>query len=278
MPQPPIEQELNLTMQAVLLYGSWILTIAVLVIAFRMGRREHTNFYFLMVLAVLVGAFVEPLYDTAMMLYFYSTDGMVTHFTAFGIPQPLWTHSGYVVLYASAAIFMARSAWQGTLTTRRVFIFAAVEFLMSCTFEMIGINGNTYGYWGPHVFRVFDYPLVIGVLEASQVVVFAVAAALLRRRVTHAAALLGLFVLFPCTFLLANFGAGWPMIIALHIEPTSTLLIVAGSLVSAVLALLLIRAAATLVPMAVGAPAPTADAGTVPVSGTASSSTPIQAN
>jgi hypothetical protein len=266
MPQPPIGHELNVTMQAVLLYGSWALTIVVLAIAIQMGRRERTPFYVIVVVAVMVGAFVEPLYDTAMMLYFYSTTGMITHFTAFGVPQPLWTHSGYVVLYASVAIFVARSSWQGTLTRKRLYVFAGVEFAMSCAFEMIGIRGNTYAYWGPHVLRVFDYPLAIGALEASQVVVFAMAADLLRRRVTRSVGLLALFVLFPCAFLMANFGAGWPMIIALHLDQPSTSIVMAGSLVSIALGMLLIRAAAGVVrlPVPVGSTTSAVDVEALP--------------
>ena len=95
-------------MQAILTDASWALTAVLLVIAIRMGVRERTPFYALLVLAALVGAFAEPLYDVAMMLYFYSTPGMWTHFTAFDIPQPIWTHSGYVVLYAAPAIYIAR--------------------------------------------------------------------------------------------------------------------------------------------------------------------------
>ena len=248
MLRPPIDHVLNLTTQAVLLYGSWILTAAVLVVAVRMGVKDRTAFYPLLVLAVLVGAFVEPLYDTAMMLYFYSTSGMVTHFTAFGIPQPLWTHSGYVVLYALPALFITRDAWRGALTSKRLYAFAGIELLMSCAFEMIGINGGAYAYWGPHTLRVLHYPLIIGVLETAQVVVFAVAAAVLRRRVTSQLGLLGLFVLFPVTFLGANFGAGWPTIIAIHLATPSTIVTLVGTLVSVVFAVLVIRAAAGLVP------------------------------
>ena len=40
-------------------------------------------------------------------------------------------------------------------------------------------------YWGPHVLRVFHYPLVIGVLEAAQMICFAVAASQLRQRATR---------------------------------------------------------------------------------------------
>lgn len=248
----PIDHELNLTMQAILTYGSWGLTAVLVVLAVRMGLGERTPFYLLMVLAAMVGAFAEPLYDVAMMLYFYSTEGMWTHFTAFDIPQPIWTHSGYVVLYASAAIYIAREIHRGTLTRRKLFVWAGVELLMSCTFEMVGINGGAYTYWGPHVFRIFDYPLVIGVLEAAQVICFAVAAAQLRARCTQSWQLMGLFVLFPCTFFMANFGAGWPTIIALHTEHTSTALIAAATLLSIVFAVTLVRAAASFVPRSAG--------------------------
>jgi hypothetical protein len=245
---PPIDHELNLTTQAILTYGSWALTAVILVLAIRMGMRERTRFYALMVLAATVGAFAEPLYDVAMMLYFYSTQGMWTHFTAFDIPQPIWTHSGYVVLYASAAIYVARAIGRGTLTRRMLYGWAGVELLMSSVFEMVGINGGTYSYWGPHVFRIFQYPLVIGVLEAAQVICFAVAASQLRARCTGEWQLLGMFVLFPCTFFLANFGAGWPTIIALHLEHPSTPVIAAATVVSIGFAVVLVRAAASFLP------------------------------
>lgn len=247
MPAPPVDHELNLSTQSVLLYGSWALTLVVFAVAARMGARERTPFYVLVVLAVLVGAFVEPIYDTAMMLYFYSTSGMVTHFTAFGIPQPLWTHSGYVVLYAAPAIFIARTAARGALTPRRLYAFAGVEFVMSCVFEMIGINGGAYAYWGPHSLRVLNYPLVIGVLETAQVVVYGVLAAQLRSRVHRPVGLTGLLVLFPCTFLGVNLGVGAPIVVAIHMASPTTTLTVAGSLISIGLAAVVIRAAAAVI-------------------------------
>jgi hypothetical protein len=242
---PPINHVLNLTTQAILTDLSWGLTALLLVIAIRMGVRQRTPFYALVVLGALVGAFAEPLYDVAMMLYFYSTPGMWTHFTAFDIPQPIWTHSGYVVLYAAPAIYITRQIARGLMTRRTLFAWAGITLLESATFEIIGINGGLYSYWGPHVFRIFQYPLVIGVLEAAQVICFAVAASQLRARCTGQWQLLGLFVLFPCTFFMANFGAGWPTIIAVHLEHTSTPVIAAATLVSICFAVLLVRAAAS---------------------------------
>jgi hypothetical protein len=247
---PPVDHELNLTMQAILTYVSWGLTAVILVLAIWLGMRERTPFYALLVLAAGLGAFAEPLYDVGMMLYFYSTEGMWTHFTAFDIPQPIWTHSGYVVLYAAPAIYIAHQIAHGTMTRSKLFVWAGITLLESAAFEIIGINGGLYSYWGPHVFRIFEYPLVIGVLEATQVICFALAASQLRARCTGPWHLLGLFVLFPCTFYLANFGAGWPAIIAIHLEHTSTPVIAVATLVSIGFAVVLVRAAASFLPRA----------------------------
>ena len=235
-------------MQAILTDVSWALTAVLLVLAVWMGVRERTPFYALLVLGALVGAFAEPLYDVAMMLYFYSTPGMWTHFTAFDIPQPIWTHSGYVVLYAAPAIYITRQIARDTMPRQTLFFWAGITLLESAAFEMIGINGGLYTYWGPHAFRIFQYPLVIGVLEAAQVICFAIAASVFRDRHTSPWQLLGLFVLFPCTFFMANFGAGWPTIIAVHLKHTSTLAVTAATVVSIVFAVVLVRAAASFLP------------------------------
>jgi hypothetical protein len=245
---PPVHHELNITTQAILTYGSWALTAVILVLAIRMGLRERTPFYALVVLAAMVGAFAEPLYDVAMMLYFYSTAGMWTHFTAFDIPQPIWTHSGYVVLYAAPAIYITYQIARGTMTRNKLFVLAGITLLESAAFEMVGINGGLYTYWGPHVFRILQYPLVIGVLEAAQVICFAVAAAQLRARCNGQWQLLILFVLFPFTFFGANFGAGWPTIIAVHLEHPSTPLTAAATVLSIGFAVVLVRAAASFLP------------------------------
>jgi hypothetical protein len=269
---PPIDHPLNPTTQAILTDLSWALTAVLLVIAIRMGVRQRTPFYALLVLAALVGAFAEPLYDVAMMLYFYSTPGMWTHFTAFDIPQPIWTHSGYVVLYAAPAIYIAHQIGRRMMTHRTLFVWAGITLIESAAFEIIGINGGLYSYWGPHVFRIFQYPLVIGVLEAAQVIVFAVAASQLCARCTTQWQLLGLFVLFPCTFFMANFGAGWPTIIAVHLKHTSTPVIAAATVVSIGLAVMLVRMSASFMPQgaaddAEGLPRLSATKHTQPVSG-----------
>ncbi|WP_022978579.1 hypothetical protein [Nevskia ramosa] len=242
----PIDHPLNLATQSVLTYGSYLVTAVLLVIAIVMGIRQKTPFYVLLIVAAFVGAFAEALYDVGMTLWFY-TPGLWTTFTAYGIPQPVWAHSGYVVLYAGPAMFICDRIAKG-LTATGLYQWAAIELACSCVFEMIGINGGLYEYWGPHAFRILNYPLAIGMLETAQVVCLAVAAAELRRRSTSHWPLLGLIVMFPCTFYLGNFGAGAPMIIALHLENPSMLMSTICSAISIGVALVLIFGASKLLP------------------------------
>jgi hypothetical protein len=232
-----IQHQLNLTGQNVLTFVSWALTFVLLGVTIQLGRRERTPFYVLIVAASMVGAFAEALYDEAFSLYFYSTHGMQSFYTAFDVPQPIWTHSGYAVLYALPAVLITYRIRNGGLAPRALYAWAGVEFAMSCVFEMTGINIGTYTYWGPHVFRVFHYPLVIGVLEAAQTICFAVAASQLRPRTASPWGLLGLFVLFPAIFFGANFGAGSPVIIAIHATHASRLAVYLGTLLSIVFAI-----------------------------------------
>ena len=243
-----IHRQLNLAGQNVLTLVSWALTLVLLGLTIELGRRERTPFYVLIVVASMVGAFAEALYDQAFSLYFYSTQGMQSFYTAFAVPQPIWTHSGYAVLYALPAVLITYRIRNGGLTPKALYGWAGVVFGMSCVFEMTGINIGTYTYWGPHAFRVFHYPLVIGVLEAAQTICFAVAAAQLRQRTSSRWGLLGLFVLFPATFFGANFGAGSALIIAIHASNASRLAVYLCTLLSIVFAIALIRFAAAMLP------------------------------
>ncbi len=73
---------------------------------------------------------------------------------------------------------------------------------------MIRHTSSVYEYFGAHTLRVFNYPLVIGVLETAQVIGLCTAATALRRHVGEGWGLLNLFLLFPVVFYGINFGPG----------------------------------------------------------------------
>ncbi|MGV8073141.1 MAG: hypothetical protein AB2L11_01070 [Syntrophobacteraceae bacterium] len=249
----PYNVPVNETTQAVLTIGSWALTAVLFGIAIRRDLQQRTPFYDLVVLSALAGAMAHPVFDIGNMLLFY-VPGQWTVYSSFGVPQPVWTFSGYAVLYGGPALFICEEIRKGALTPNRLYMWAGIVFLASCIFEIYGINGGAYTYWGPHAFRIFNYPLAIGILETAQVVCFSLAAAELRRRSKGIFPLFGLFPLFLGTFYLANFGAGGLMITALHFDPPSPAFVKVCTVISIFFALVLIRAAAAFLPTVSGQP------------------------
>jgi hypothetical protein len=247
-PPDVVAHHLNHTGQNVLTVASWVITAAVLGLAAWLSRRAKHPIYLCLVVASGVAALAEPLYDVMFNLYFYSGHGMQKTYTVFSIPQPVWAYSGYVILYGMPAMFVVKEIHEGRMTPNRLWMWAGVELLESCVFEIAGINMGTYTYWGPHVFRIWHYPIVIGVLEAAQVMTFAVACANLHHRMTDKWQSLGAFVIFPCTMLGANFGAGAAVIIAINAQDTSVGWVRFGTVVSIATAALLVRLAIGLIP------------------------------
>jgi hypothetical protein len=224
MPPQVIQHPLDTTWQSIFTFLSWGIVAIMLVIAWRMCVRQRTPFFVLAVLAAGVAAFAEPLYDVAFDLWFYNahangTPGaMWSHFTAFGVVQPNWTHSGYIILSSNACLYAGRMMYEGRLSRRGLFLVWLVEITASCIFEVIGTGANVYTYYGPYELRIWHYPLVIGALEGTQVVLFTTLAVQLWRRISTPWALFALFAAFPVTMFGANFGIGAPIIIALHLS------------------------------------------------------------
>jgi uncharacterized membrane protein len=255
MPPEVMMTELNLMWQHIFTWGSWAIVLVMLIIAWQMGRRQNTAFYIFAVLAAGVGAYIEPLYDVTFDLWFYDVHNgqagaMFSHFTAFGIVQPNWTHSGYIILYATACLYAGRMIYEGRMTTPTLFLIWLAEITASCVFEVIGTGVDVYTYYGPYVLRIWNYPLVIGVLEGTQVIVYTLAAVALWRRVSSPWGLAGLFMVFPMTMIGANAGLGAPIIIALHLdEPAaSSGIIWAATLMTMALCTLAVYGASKFLP------------------------------
>jgi len=223
MPDHVMAHELDLVWQQIFTFASWGIVLVMLVIAIRMGLRQRTPFYALAIAAACIAAFAEPLYDVAFDLWFYDVHNgepgaMWSHYSAFGVVQPNWSHSGYVILYASACLYAGRAMYEGRLGRRGLFGIWLAEITASCVFEVIG-TATVYTYYGPYELRIGNYPAVIGVLEGTQVVLFTVLAVQIWKRVPTAWGLTGLIAAFPITMFGANFGIGAPVIIALHMDP-----------------------------------------------------------
>lgn len=228
MPLPPMTEPVNLVTQTILTYVSWGVALGLLLITrLRYGLRE-TWFSSLVLIAAGFAALAEPLYDTEFKLLFF-IPGQWTLFTYLDIPQPLWTVSGYIVLYGGPAIFICRKLAHG-MTQTAFLSWAAATFVISSMFEIYGIAGGTYAYWGPFSLRIFGYPVVVGALETAFVMLFSVLAYSLRRRVGDTGTSLALFLLFPFTFYGVNLGLGAPALVMLGVHAAPLAIVVAECL------------------------------------------------
>ncbi|WP_368861331.1 hypothetical protein [Frankia tisae] len=256
MPHDVMSHELDLLWQSIFTWVSWAIAFAMIAIAIYLWRKERTPFYLCAVLAAGVAAFAEPLYDVAFDLWFFDADragapgAMWSHFSAFGVVQPNWTHSGYIILYAAVALYAGRKMYEGRLTRKGLFAIWGLEILTSCVFEAIGTGVGVYTYYGPYELRIWNYPAVIGVLEGTQTVLFTVLAVQIRRRVSRPWGLTSLFAAFPITMFGANFGIGSPIIIALHLdgEDFSRGLVWAATFLTMALCVLAIHGASKFLP------------------------------
>jgi hypothetical protein len=224
MPQEVMDRELDMAWQNVFTWASWAIVLVMLVIAVQLGRAHRTPFYVFAILAAGIAAFAEPLYDVAFDLWFYDVHNgepgaMYSHFSAFGVVQPNWTHSGYIILYAMVALYAGKRMYEGRLSKKGLFLIWGAEILTSCVFEVIGTGTDVYAYYGPYELRIWNYPAVVGVLEGTQTVLFTVLAVQIWRRVSTPWGLSALIAAFPITMFGVNFGIGAPVIIALHLDP-----------------------------------------------------------
>jgi hypothetical protein len=237
---PPYDHPLNATTQAILTFASWGIALVLLAFAGYESRKHRTPFHVLLVLAAAIAALAEPIYDIGFKLLFY-TPGQWTLFTYSDIPQPVWTVSGYVTLYAGPALFICDKLTRG-LDERSFWKWAGITLLASTTFEIVGIKGGAYEYWGPHTFRLFEYPLVVGALETTFVMLFSVCADAFRKRAATGWGLTGLLILFPGLFYFVNFGIGAPTLVAIGLSPPSPQAVTIGSALSIALAILALAA------------------------------------
>ncbi|WP_019877568.1 hypothetical protein [Sporichthya polymorpha] len=223
VPEEVMQRELDMAWQHVFTWGSYGITVAMLVWAFYLGRAHRTSFYVLASLGVFIGAFAEPIYDVLFDLWFYDVHNgeggaMYSHFTAFERVQPVWTHSGYLILYAGPVLYAGWKMYQGLATPKFLFGIWGVEIVTSCVFEVIGTGTNVYTYYGPYEMRIWNYPLVIGVLEGTQTILFTVLAVNLWRRIKSGWGMASLLYAHPFTMFGTNVGIGAPLIVALHLD------------------------------------------------------------
>lgn len=111
-----------------------------------------------------------------------------------------------------APLYAGWMMYQGRVTRKLLFLFLfwLGEIAASCVFEMIGTGVDVFTYYGPYELRIWNYPLVIGVLEGTQTILFTVLAVNIWRRVKSGWSLFGLIPADPARASREPVGLGTP--------------------------------------------------------------------
>lgn len=261
MPTPPYGHPLNLAMQTVATVVLWAATAVILAVAVRRTMRDRSALPVLVVFAVAIGSLIEPLYDIAYHLLWY-VPGQWTLFTSFDLPQPIWVMPAYVVVFAGPTLYLYPKFAAG-VSRREILRYAGLTVVTTAAFETAAINLGLYTYYGPHAFRLFNYPLWISVMEAGQITGFAVLTAALHNAAKRQSALLSVFVLYPAHFAYALLGAGFPALIAINTAAPSMPLLWATAVVSMICAAGALMMVSGLLPERVATTANTSSRGRV---------------
>lgn len=238
-----VEQEaptraVNDLAQTVITIGTWAAVVAVVVVAYRMGRKRDSWLPLGIVLAAAVNSFNEPLYDKVFHLYWYSP-GQWTLFDFYGYPQPVWITSAYILYFSVPGLYMWHRLTSGA---SREWAFRAmlVTAVYGAAFESIAMALGLYTYFGDQAFRLLSsYPLWIGVMEGAHITIMVMVLARFAPLLRGRGALLAV-PMFAVSFCSIMFGAGGSALAAINVSHTNPVVIHLATTASLLLALTLV--------------------------------------
>jgi hypothetical protein len=245
MPIPPVGVPVNLT-------GQWVLTVGVIcglvvvaVAAVRLGRRLDSWAPVAMVAGSLLSGFIEPIYCITMHLWYYRP-GQWTMITAFGNSQPVWSWLSYCAFYGGLSLLVWWRIEKGA-TRSDLLRLGGILLLIGAATEIVCIKLGTYEYYGPHPFRVAEFPLWIAVANASVGMVAGIVAQRLRP-LLPGPQVIAYLALVPGCMTMIQFGTGFVTLDAINTPNPPMWLLYVLSVISMALSCALSWCALRLVP------------------------------
>jgi hypothetical protein len=246
MPVPPVNHPLDTGGQLFLTVATTLAGVVALTLIARMVRRERTVWPVVVVASGILCLFLEPVYDQLFNIWFYDNGEVWEFYTAWGMAQPIWVPLTYLWCYGSLAIDTARRVDRG-LTRGGAVKLAGVFLLIYVTFEVIGINLGVYTYFGPHPFRVANFPIWVSISNAVIGVVAGIAVARLRP-LLPGRSVWALLPVVPAVFAMVSFGGSFPALVAMNMPDPPTALVWAAAVLSMALAAATLYLASLLLP------------------------------
>lgn len=213
----PVDQQMGLFHVAL-----GLAVVAALYALWRTWRVRHPYPLF-----VFLGAgfsiLYEPLGDILTKVAYAPVD-QVSLMTAFGRPTPLWMLPNYFFFFSLPALLLEQFVVRPDVTASKYALTFIGVAIFVAVFEMPGINGDIWRYYGTQAFSVNSYPVWVAFCNASSLFMIAAAVALLRRSIITPG-LAFLFVpIVPIVFIGAHVGGSLPIAAALYSTTNQSIL------------------------------------------------------
>jgi hypothetical protein len=245
MPTPPVDTPVNATGQLVMTILTVCALVGVLVAGVRMARGRGSAAPLVLLGGSLLAGFIETLYCLAFHLWYY-VPGQWAIYTTMDRSLPIWAWLSYCPFYGGLALWTWNQVDKGA-TRRQLFQLFGVLVLIGILTEIVCIGVGTYEYYGPHPFRVLNFPIWIAVANASIGIVAGVLAARLHPLLRGRQAL-ALVALVPAVMTMVQFGTGFLALDVINAENPPTWLMYLAATASMALAVTVAWLALRLVP------------------------------
>lgn len=245
MPIPPVDVPVNPTGQLIMTIAVLCGLAAVLVVGFRMSRRRDSWAPMIMLAGSLLAGFIEPLYSTSFHLWYYRV-GQWTMYSTMGMSQPVWSWLSYSPFYGGLTLLVWGRIDKGAVR-RDIARLGAMLVAIGIATEIVCVTLGTYEYYGPHPFRVANFPLWIAVANAVVAMVSGILAARLLPLLSGPQ-VWAYLALVPATMTMIQFGTGFLALDAINSPNPPTWLLYVTATLSMALAGAVAMATLRLVP------------------------------
>lgn len=211
IPQPPAAMLIPLGSAVYYAYFNWLLAALVFVFLAREALRTRSAFPLAFTIAAAIGGLVEPIYDGNMHVLFPHIDSPAFEF--YNIAYPWYEMIGESIM--AGPIYWMYLRFKRGIATRGLWGYFLIWWLYQILMEVPGNLTNSYIYYGPHPFRIFGFPVWLGLCLAFGIPLAGYVAHKLSEVLTGARLCLMVVVMIP----VALFGSqliGWPMWVTLN--------------------------------------------------------------
>ena len=246
LPTPPVHTAVSRTGQGIMTVGVMIGLIVVGLAAVRLRRRWSAWTAVLIPLSTLIAGSMMPMPDAVSNMWYFRP-GQMTLWTTYGVSLPLWTYFSYTAFYGGFGLafwwFVERGATRAQLVRAM-----GVMWVFAMATEIVGIQLDTYTYYGEQPFRVAGFPIWVSVYNVAICSSIGIASARLRRWLPTKELIAPSLFLAPALIVVGLVGTAFPMLQVTHTPDPATASLYLASLASLTLAATMIYFATRFVP------------------------------